>query len=773
MRKYYGITKSKNGNTYRCEIWDDPSGSATGGTELRMESPGFSITYNQQGGRIWEDQIQSSKIQAQFVVTETADHDFFKNLAVEYEGKFVIAVYKNDNIFYIGRIIADQMQYQRRPETNSVYTVTGVDSLSLFENVKVKLSWFNTTTKRMSILELVRKTLEETYVMAYYNHLGFADDFIMDIGADLPTGAPGYFSRLEFNLASTIENLTNYINVYNDEDIYIDCALAISRLLRVSGCKLIYANGLFTLYDPILSATNPIIFAFVYATDGTYKTRPTVNTQYLIGDGVRPCFSAFPTLTHQPALKYIKQTFLRTGFNFTLRRPNNQSSSVLSTSLSVSDSIGTSLNVGASISWNSQSFTGTAPPKQQYSEINFRIYVFKSGLGYKHYDYQAQTWGSYQANKPFYERIRCQVTDYQVINSQISTQTIDFQRNFLKPPQEDFVEVEFLVGSLRWNFTTASILNTLSFWGIASIYEQDLTPRLAFTENTKNPNATDTFEESVVYGYNLSPTSPNGIGTIWRSDINFASDLKADYWSQKVMSVYADSPKVMQANLIDDGDYYAILCPTIDDETYVFNGGQFNALNETWDLELIKIAEGVDVSDYSELDSQDEIDPKKGDNTSVFRIIQQTQDLRDSVSNLSAQLPLDLLRLSPDTPMVVPTINTEFIPLVSYNVESGFATWNVQETGKSVTLGTGTHELDVTAELILCNSSTGNVVINLPNPALVKGRKYYIKKTAPSSSVQLNGTIDGTMGYSFGSKDDCKVIMSDGIAFWFIAYYHK
>lgn len=768
MRKYYGITQSKNGNIYRVEIWDAPSGSSTGGSELRMASPGFSLTYDKQGGKLYENQIQTSKIQAQFVVTETADHNFFQNLAVEYEGDFALVVYKNNNIFYIGRIIADQMQYQRRPELNTIYTITAIDSLSLFDSIKVKKSWFNSTTKRMTILELIRRSLSETFVVAYQNHLGFGNDFIMDIGADLPTGSPGYFSRLEFNISSTIENLNNFIEIYNDEDIYIDCQKAIERLLKISSCKLIYSNGIFTIYDPILSASTATIYAFIYSTTGTYTSRPTVNTQYAISDGVRPCFTAFPIYTHQPPLKYIKQSFLRQGFNYNIRTYNNQSASQLSTNLVVSDSTSTSILVNAVLNWITQSFTGTTPPNQFFINLNFRIYVNGGGSGYKHYDYQNKTWTVFQPNKPFYESIRSNITNYQIINTQFSKSTIDFNRSFVKPSQDDNVEVEFLIGNISWNWLSGSIQNNIQFWGVTSIFEQDLAPRVAYTENTKNLKATEIIEDDVIYGYNLSPTSPNGVGTIWRSDINFTSNLTADFWANRAMSIYANAPKTIQATLIDDGDYKAILCPSFDSESYAFNGGQFSALEEIWDFELIKIAQDVDAYDYNELDFQDEMDINKQQNNAVFRIVQQGQQFRDSISNITTDLGLDLLRLSPNTPTVAPTVVTRFTPFVTVNSYEE-TTWSIKENGKSITYNAGEYTLNPNNEILICDTSIGNVVINLPNANEVKGLKYQFKKPETANIVQINGVIDGVSVYVLQSKNESVIIESDGSTYWAVS----
>lgn len=771
MRKYYGLIETLSGTSYRVEIWDDPSGSAIGGTELPMANQGFTLVYNQQGNRLWENPIQSSKIQAQFVVTETADHTFFQNLAVEYEGKFALIVYKNNNLVYVGRLIADQMQYERRPELNTIYTITAVDGLSQLNNFKVDPTWFPTTTKRLSILDLIRLSIANTFIPAYYTYLGFQDNYLMDIGKDLPSGSVGYLKILEINLSSVIENLTDFLNFNNTDDIYVDCETAINRLLKVMHCRLMYSNGLFVIYDPISIAETQFIFAFVYDVDGVYNNRPTINTQYLVDDGIRPCFQAFPIHTHQPPQKYIKQTFTRKAFGFINRTFANQSTSSLQLTYTSIGSGANGLTVAAVIKYAAQSWT--TPPKQQYSEINFRIFAYDALLGYQHYDYNTGTWTSWQPNAPFYEKVRCEVIDYQTAGSNHAIFTLDFNRVFNSPSSAEDIIVEIAVGRLQWNWTTGTVTNSVSIWGNLSAFEKDEAPRTITVSNTKNTAATETLEEEVIYGYNFSSTSANSIGTIWNATLGTSSDVTADDWAVRQISVYIDAPKTAQATLIDDGGYHALLCPNFDDDSYIFNGGTFEAQNETWDFELLKIATDVVNIDTSELDFQDEVDINSQQNNAVYRITQQVELVRESVSNVPNSLPLDILRVSTNTPNVEPTINTNFLPVIFYDTSTGLAQWNIQELGKVQSLVGGTHDLDATCELIICDSSAESVIINLPDPSTVKGLKYHFKKIASSHSVQLNGTIDGLPAYSFNGIDDCKVLMSDGTAYWLVAYYHK
>lgn len=771
MRKYYGITETISNTIYRVEIWDAPSGSATGGTELRMQTPGFTLTYNQQGGKLWEDQIQTSKIQAQFIVTETADHTFFRNIAVEFEGSFALVVYKDDVLYYVGRIIADQMEYERRSELNNVYTITAVDGLSMLSNYKVQFDWFDASTKRLSVLDLIRLSIAETFVPDYYNYLGYADTYIMDLSLDSPTGVDPNMKILEFNLSSTIANLSNIVNFNNQEDIFIHTDKAIKELLKVNHVRLIYANGYFTIYDPITIAENNFLFAWVYSTAGVYLTRPTINTQYVVGDGVKPCFEAFPIHTHQPPQLRIEQTFVRKGFDFNFRREGLRSTNAMLLNypsigfLPGEERLSTIMGV---FSFISASFTGITPPNQQFHEINFRAYIDGGASGYKYYDYQTQTWSSFQATIPFYERVRCEVTDYKVINTTYVQFTVDFHRNLIPPVSGDIIVVDVSIGNLRWNWGTGTLRNPLSFWGLLQIFEE-VTPRKVIVRNTKNIHATEVLEENVVYGYNFIGNTLKGIGTIWNSSTNTPSTVTADDWARRQISVYIDAPKVAQATLIDNGGYHAALCPVFDDDSYIFNGGIFSAQNETWNFELLKIATDVVNIDTSELDGQDQVDTNDQQTNAVFRVIQQVETIRESVSNMAQALPTDVIRLAYDTPSVQPTIITNFAPIIYYDAATEELVWNIQELGKTQILSAGTHDLDSTAELILCNTTEGVVIINLPDANLVKGRKYAFKKTTSSNSISLVGMIDGTPVYTVTGTNKCSVIMSDGIEYYVIS----
>ena len=780
MRKYYGITETINGNEYRIEIWDEPSGLATGGTQLDMATPGFTIDYDGEGDKLWENPLRNSRINAYFIVSDTTDHDFFQSLAVATEGKSAIVVYKNSDIFYVGRIIPDGMQYERRPEKNTVYQIGAVDGLNLLDKYKVDYNWFDSNTQRLDILKLVRESLKLTAIPDYYDHLGVSADYMVDASKNFPTGEFDRLNVLEINLSSVINDLDEFMlqtTTGGTEVIYVDCKTAIERVLLLLHCRLIYANGSFYIFDPVDYGSNYQNFGVKYSTNGTQGAKLSTLPQYTISNGTRPTFEAFPIHSHQPAVREIRQNYTREAFNRVVRNqasPNNQPITITTPSIGAVSGENRIFKVSSVL----QYFTPITPQatKQKFIEISFRAYVTYSG-GYKHYNYQTQSWDLGKTAVPVFEKIRAAVTGYEKFNSSYRL-TIDFQREFQPPSAGDDVTVDISVGTMQWSWATGQVFNPIFFTGVLCTYEVDNTNKSVIKTNDKydiNQDITisDKVEYEIIYGYEYSGNTVNARGTLWNSSTNSASGILAGEWAAKQLACYIDAPKTASATLVDDGNYYPILSPQFDSDSYVFSGGTFNAQDEIWELELLKIEEDVVNVNSDELDYQDTIGGTGQQRDAVRRVLNQTNTLRDSVSSFDTSLPTDIMRLSPDTPTTQPTIDTYFNPVIVYDATDDVLEWNIQEMGKVQSLTGGTHNLDVSAELVVCDSSAENIIITLPSPSLVKGRKYIFKKISSSHNVQLSGTIDSAPSYSFNSLWESITIMSDGTEYYAVGRYHS
>jgi len=801
MERYYGITKTISGTEFRVELWDEPSGlsvnqyiarveadggvvegseclnQAIGGKTLPMASQGFTIDYEGEGNVLWENPIMNSRVQAQFIVSDTDDHTFFRSLAVENEGTPAIIIYKNSVLHYVGRIIPDGMQYERRPEKNTTYTVTAVDGLALLDRFYVQSEWFGSTSGplRLSITNLIRQSLALTQIPAYYNHLGEASHYLMDASEHIPTGTLHRLDFFEINMSSVITDLTDFMEQSlpdNRSPLFVDCKTAIERVLRMCSSRLIYTNRYFWIYNGIDAATRNQIYSAEYGTDGTYTNKISTLPQYPIGTNTRPAFEAFPIFTHQPAVRSIKQTFTRMAFNRLVKPIANTGAMTLTTpSVGYVASEQRKVIAKAVVRCPVPSRPTTNMPRQAYILLNFRIYIDEGGGTYKHYNYISQTWDSGKTSIPFYEQVRLDISQVNSLNPHQDELIADFERTFIPPASGDEITLDIDLGNITWNFQTQTVQNQQSFRGVLYFMETDHRPITAPNSNPENAAATEEFEYDTIYGYEFTGNTIKGVGTIWNSDTNSGSELTAQVWADYQLKNYIYAPKLAQVTLIDDGDYYPILVPNFDEEKYIFNGGTFNAQSEQWDMELLQIQ----IEDVETIDSEDFTD-ETGDgqqNDAISRAISQVNLLRDSVSNFDESLPTDIMRLSPDTPTTQPTIDTYFNPVVVYDATEDTLEWNVQEMGKVQSLTGGTHNLDVSAELIVCDTTAENVIVTLPSASLVKGRKYIFKKISSSHNVQLSGTIDSAPSYSFNSLWESVTIMSDGSEYYAVGRYHS
>lgn len=88
-------------------------------------------------------------------------------------------------------------------------------------------------------------------------------------------------------------------------------------------------------------------------------------------------------------------------------------------------------------------------------------------------------------------------------------------------------------------------------------------------------------------------------------------------------------------------------------------------------------------------------------------------------------------------------------------------------TNNSVSVSTTPYNATVTDGIILVDSTVGDIVINLPSAATVKGLIMYIKKIDNSSNYVIiypfsPETIDGDVGAATKMQNDILKIQSDG-----------
>jgi hypothetical protein len=236
---------------------------------------------------------------------------------------------------------------------------------------------------------------------------------------------------------------------------------------------------------------------------------------------------------------------------------------------------------------------------------------------------------------------------------------------------------------------------------------------------------------------------------------------------KSIAGLYRDFVPVIQGTWIDAGTLTAIKSLYFDDFKWLFNGAVYSARSEQWDGEWLGL-----VPIYTGLTSSGEgLKVGSGLKDRVNYHESQIARLNDSVQRTPALVLNYLINEADGAPTTAPTQNTRYEVMVEYDESAETMAWHLQEHNSPVTYTAGTHTITNGYELILCDTSGGAVTIDLPDPTLSKGKKYYFKKTTTSHQVIITGggyDIDGSPSKVMTSQFETCTVISDGAQWWLI-----
>ena len=232
--------------------------------------------------------------------------------------------------------------------------------------------------------------------------------------------------------------------------------------------------------------------------------------------------------------------------------------------------------------------------------------------------------------------------------------------------------------------------------------------------------------------------------------------------------LYKDFVPVIQGTWIDAGTLSAIKSLYFDDRKWLLNGVVYTARSEQWEGEWLGL-----IPVYTGLTSSGEgLKVGTGLKDRVNYQDEQIARLNDSVQRTPALVLNHLINEAEGAPTTAPTQNTRYEVMVHYNEADEQMVWHLQEHNASVTYTAGTHTITNGYELIICNSTDGNVTVNLPPADESKGKKYYFLKTANPHVLTISGNgfnINGSGATTINSLYGSKTIISDGTQWYIIA----
>jgi hypothetical protein len=789
-RIYYGSFKSIQDIDYRVELWDAPSGSTTSGTELKLAGEGFVIDREGEGTATYEEFLRPSRCSTEWVMPNNTVLADFISISTEAENNWAMIVYREDVPIWIGRVIADQMTRLREPiQAKPRIKLAAVDGLELLKGFRVSDLWF--TDGIITGSYLFRKCLEEIELSEYWVVLGINTNYFYDASLMYASAAAlKGIHLLSFNLNAFVKNFDPMKDVraidvdagyYADTNMLtcteameqICAALQVRFIHEMAGYWMVPVNGYFNT----TLAYRRYSYTLGYQGTGTYTHRQTLASP-------RPQWEAKPSLYYQPAAKLVRVDTQRRLVGSVFRTYANISSTLYTAEFTdiptgiTPDDAPIKLKIVAK--FNRSYPSGKVENK---SGINFVIWVTNGTTDlylqpdgywastYQSYSEEMDTRGQRTTWNSFAIERQCTTAPagYTTIKATVNVKGIVKQYTKSGGWQVFAVIDKPFWASVQVAFADSSAYQNPDFvFDIEEIFSPGTTSAL---------NSTEINLDIAHY----SSDSKYAIGNILA--YNGTTNVVADDWfggwdsvthgtltemiGTAVGGCYKDFLQVVRGSWVDSGTLTAIKTLYFDGGAWVLNGCSFKAKSESWDGEWLYLA-----PTYSGLTSTGEgykIDPNKNDDK-VNYALEAVADINGSISFVPEQVLEFLINDAEGAPTSQPAINTRWEVMLEYVDSSEVVRWHVQEHNASVTYTAGTHTITNGYELIICNTTDGNVTVNLPNATESKGKKYYFIKTASAHVVTISGgsyNINGSSATTINSLYGSKTIISDG-AQWYI-----
>lgn len=799
-RKYFGSFYSVTGKLHRVEIWDAPSGSGTGGTELKLAGSGYEIEREGQGDTFYQNAIRPSRSTSYWVMPSNTVLGEFKAIATTSEQFWAVLIYQDSSLVHVGRVLADQMTFQREAiEGKPIISLGAVDGLQLLSGYKVQASWF--TDGKITIAQLFRRCLDELALKDYWVVAGTNSDYFRDAVAPFSLNATRKgIDLLQVDLNTFVSDYDQFKDIkatdidafqYADNNM-LDCKQAIEQVCEILQARFMLDIGKYWLvsateYLDTTVAYRQFSYTLQYIGTGTY----THAVQ--LGADARPQWIAKPSLTYQPAAKYVQidtERMLGTGVYRTYQNKAdtllNKAFTGIPTGTNPDDA---PLRIRFAIKFQRFIFTTSPTGPEDESIVAIKIWLTDSSGNKKILDNTNFYWVSSSTVPSYYEKIK---TDLQsttwtsfVFDKQVSTAPAGF----------DTLNVE--VTQVAATKTTYNILGNANgynsaikdFWGSIQVAFGDASPY-------QNPdftfNVTETYTPDTANALNSTPiiltpkyyysSSKYAIGNIdaynssnqwviaddWRGGWDSTTHgTPTEMLGQGVAGLYKDFVPTIQGTWADAGTLTAIKSLYFDDYKWLLNGAVYNARSEQWQGEWLGL-----VPVYTGLTSSGEgLKVGSGLKDRVNYHEEQIGRLNDSVQRTPALVLNYLVNDAEGAPTSVPTLNTRYEVMVNFNDADQQMVWHLQEHNASITYTAGTHTITNGYELILCDTSGGAVTVDLPDPTLSKGKKYYFKKTTTSHQVTITGggaDIDGSATKVMTTQFETCTVISNGVQWWLI-----
>lgn len=653
-RRYYGISQSINNVEYQVELH---SNAAALNAELTITSPRWE--WDGESKRGYELPVMGSRVKVGFVMRNAVDYGNFVAIGTDEEQEWVIKILKSGSLFWVGRVVADQITYLReaRETGYAIIELTAVDGLNLISGYSMENINFS-IGDRQTVANTITQILQQAGLYAYW---GASDVFLQD----------GIFTTNATSSARTMDGSIRDLAFIKNFDSFaknpewMTCREGLEAIMISFGAQIFHINGKYVVRQlPSYTGSSHTVGRYDYS--GGFLSNATFSYRHTIeATSFRPRYEAFASQFSQPPVRGVDAIFDRERGEYDRKSTNN------TTSISVDYTNATAGNTSGSAASLGYPVKVIFNFRFQYTNSVIKRWV----LRYKIFARNPSSGDIYQyANGVWYfitngttvsafNRMDIEVPQlYRTFTAYYEgTQSFEMPE---PPTGATTVHAEFKVEE-----ETATILRTGTppsgskiVWTTptttAKSFTGDIIIRQSYTnaepveykqfkKYTSSLNSprdlNSEYPEIRTYFYNGvssdvgSYLAWNGSAYVaagnwsapWTTTVGDLPELLANQWA----GVYSDFMPVIRGNLHDTGVYTPDLLLLADSTLWMFNGGNFDSSNDTWDAEWL----GVQVV-YTNVTDDGVIDRNPNDGEITQGKIEQTDDelsrLRQIMNNL-------------------------------------------------------------------------------------------------------------------------------------------
>lgn len=674
-RRYYGIAKSYNDVAWQVELHNN---SVATDFLLTIKAPKWSYDAE---GKDGYNSIIPSRVTCTFFMRDETDYGNFVNISSDEEQQWVIKILRNGVMWWVGRVIADQMSWLREAR-NTGYasiTLTAVDGLNLIEGYSMEDINFS-IGDRQTVASTICQILSMSGIQSYWALTDtFVQDGIQTENANSAVGGPldGSIRKYAF--------IKNKDAKPGDALEWMNCKEGLDAILTAWTAQIVHTEGKFILKQ--LPAHTGSSYAIInYARNGADISTGTYSYRHTIESAKsRPHFEAYATNHNLPPVRAVEAEFTRASGVFGEKTTSNTTTFTLThDDIYVGNALpGHVIKVDYQILFD---FYG---PYYNYYNVMYKFYAVDGGTTYEYIS------GSWVVKSPV-SRYRTRIYDPNWTAGQYIYNGV---LEFVEPPSGvDSVVLELSVERIKGNvITLPSGVSFVSWTGaVTSAHAFTCYARIRQSYNTIEPYA---FDQKANYVSSLSaPRDTNskylklpcsfyngkkyelgsylawsGAGYVeagnwsapWTSLAGDLPELLANTWA----GVYANFINVIRGNLIDDGNYNPAKTLFVNSTIWYFNGGEFDAHNDMWNAEWLAVAVV-----YSSVNNngQGERVLKEDDRVrdTINQMGKEVSRLTSHLGNVSDKLMEDIINSGTGAPTTDPARDAFYSVRMYYNYDS-------------------------------------------------------------------------------------------------------